>query len=140
MGFNRFKPHPDLTSFIECYWVVRDDDHATKREKIIPDGFTELIFHFGDTYRTNINGEWVEHSKYLLAGQISSCFFLENTGRSGIAAIKFKPTALTQLFGIEMITYTDKVVDLDSIAIPGMTCLKEIVLPFQDELSLKCKL
>ena len=140
MSFTRIQPDPALSSLIECYWVVESSDTEVSREKIIPDGFTEVIFHFGDSYRTNINGHWQTQSTCLLAGQISNYFYLENTGRAGIAAIKFKPAALTQLFGLDMSAYTDKVVDLETIAIEGLTALGAIVLPFNDEHSLASSL
>jgi hypothetical protein len=30
--------------------VIEDEEQAPNIQKIIPDGFTELIFHFGDPY------------------------------------------------------------------------------------------
>jgi len=136
MSFTRIQPDPALSSLIECYWIVESGDSKVNREKIVPDGFTEVIFHFGDSYRTNINRHWQTQSACLLAGQISSYFYLENTGMAGIAAIKFKPAALTQLFGLEMTAYTNKVVDLETTGIEGLTGLKAVVFPFKDEHSL----
>ncbi len=50
------------------------------KQKIIPDGFTEIIFHFGDHYRINLDGTWKKQGNRLLAGQISKFFYLENSG------------------------------------------------------------
>jgi AraC-like DNA-binding protein len=117
MSFHRFAPDKELERFIESYWLVNDDDPTPGRQKIVPDGFTEIIFHFGDPYRILLHHEWEMQAECLLAGQIRKHFFLENTGRSEIVGIKFRPTALTHLYGLYMHQFTDKVADLS--AVPG---------------------
>ena len=116
MSFQRFAPDKELESTIECYWIVNDDDTTPRQQKIVPDGFTEIIFHFADPYRIRLYDEWELQSECLLAGQIRKHFFLENTGRSDIVGIKLKPTALTHLFGLDMHQFTDKVVDLSTVS------------------------
>lgn len=82
------------------------------RQKIIPDGYLEMILHYGDPYQINIDGIWRTQSKYLLAGQLTHHFYLENTGQSGMIGIKFKPAAVHDLFGLEMFRLVNKVVEL----------------------------
>jgi AraC-like DNA-binding protein len=115
MFFKRFTPDDELQWFIECYWIVEDDDTISRQQKIVPDGFNEIIFHLGDPYRIRMYDQWQLQSSNLLAGQIRKHFFLENTGISRIVGIKLKPTALTHLFGLHMHQFTDKVVDLSSL-------------------------
>ena len=112
MFFRRVEPKPDLTQFIECYWIIGDEDTIPKKEKIIPDGFAEMIFHFGDPYRVKLNKEWELQSKSLLAGQIRHYFYLENTGASSIIGVKLRPTAITHLYQIPMHELTGKVADI----------------------------
>jgi len=114
MFFKRFAPDHELEPFIECYWIVEDDDTTPRQQKIVPDGFNEIIFHLGDPYRIRLYDQWELQSTSLLAGQIRKHFFLENTGGSNIVGIKLKPTALTHLFGLNMHQFTDKVIDLTS--------------------------
>jgi AraC-like DNA-binding protein len=104
-----------LRPFIECYWIVENGETAVRREKIIPDGFPEMIFHYGDPYKINLMGVWEVQSLSLLAGQIRKHFFLENTGRSGMIGVKFFPSALKHLYDVSMIQLTDKVVDLHAV-------------------------
>ena len=78
-------------------------------EKIIPDGFTEIIFSYGDVYKSKISGNWTLQSPNLLAGQLITFFYLDNTSRTGSIAIKLKPEALTQLFGFSMDQYLDRI-------------------------------
>nr|WP_068886758.1 helix-turn-helix domain-containing protein [Pedobacter panaciterrae] len=137
MKFTRIDPDPQLDHIIECYWMMQDDNPEPRMEKIIPDGFTELIFNYGSPYKAKTNGEWQLQTQNLLAGQISSFFFLENTGPTGSFAIKLKPAALTQLFNLNMDQYLDKIVDLDTFPNPELAAMKEKLLPFKNEHDLK---
>ncbi|MES2279325.1 MAG: helix-turn-helix domain-containing protein [Bacteroidota bacterium] len=137
MSFTRIQPHPDLAQLIDCYWIVTGDDAETRVEKIIPDGFTELIFHYGDAYRTDISGSWQIQPPHLLAGQISSFFSLENTGQSIIVAIKMQPAGLTQLFGLQMSDYTNQIFGLDAIPNHNIARLRQLLPPTADEQALK---
>src|SRR4051812_15605631 len=102
MDFRRIEPTGNASRAVECYWYVKDDDTTPVKQKIIPDGFAEIIFHFGDHYRINLDGRWKKQGKRLLAGQITKHFFLENMGRSDMLGIKLKPTAIAHLFNIPM--------------------------------------
>ncbi|SIN90855.1 AraC-type DNA-binding protein [Chitinophaga niabensis] len=125
MIFKRILPPPGLGRIIECYWIAESEDNRPAKEKIIPDGFPEMIFHYGDPYRINLHhGNWELQTQSLLAGQIRRHFFLENTGKSGVLGIKLQPTALAHLFDISMHTLTDKVADLSTLlTVPLQTLL-----------------
>jgi len=126
MFFKRINPHQTLEHIIECYWLIENDDPSPKKQKIIPDGFTEIIFHFGDPYRIKLSSQWQVQSSTLLAGQITRHFLLENTGQSNILGIKLKPTALTHLFNLNMSLLTDTVVDAKSVPRPEISILERL--------------
>lgn len=140
MNFIRLAPHSSLTAFIECYWMMQSDDPTPRIEKIIPDGFTELIFNYGSVYEAKTDKDWALQGANLLAGQIRSYFHLKNTGPTGSFAIKLKPAALTQLFNLSMDQYLDKIVEMETIPSPLLSTLKKKVLPFENEQSLKLTL
>ncbi len=127
MEYSRQNPDSDLSSVVECYWFVTNQDSTVMREKIVPDGFPEVIFHYGDPYRINLHGEWETQTKQLLAGQLTNHFFLENTGHAALVGIKFQPTALTRLFGVDMAPLTDRVVDLGSVLGDALIPLQQAV-------------
>ncbi|MBY0543661.1 MAG: hypothetical protein K2P75_09670, partial [Sphingobacteriaceae bacterium] len=83
MEFTRISPHPALAELIECYWMMYSDETMPIVEKIIPDGFTELIFNYRDVYQSQISGNWSLQTPNLLAGQLRSFFYLKNTGATG---------------------------------------------------------
>jgi len=116
MKFQKISPSENLRPIINCYWFIdSEDDHAVKVQKVIPDGFPELIFHHGDPYEINLTGKWERQSPYLIAGQIKKYFFLRNTGRSGIVGIKFMPASLTGLLGISMLSFVDRVIPIEEL-------------------------
>lgn len=115
MSFTRYEPSEANQDIIECYWIAEDDSTEEKIEKIIPDGFPEIIFHYREPYFIKLSDDWKFQAKQLLAGQITKHFFLKNTGVTGVLGIKMKPAALTELFNLHMSEYTDKVVELHSV-------------------------
>jgi len=115
MNYARISPEKGLEKIIECYWFADSADKLPRTEKIIPDGFPEIIFHFGDAYRINLHGTWQLQPRNLLAGQIKKYFYLQNTGASGMVGVKLRPSALAQLYNVDMAALTDQVVDLNEI-------------------------
>ena len=104
-----------LSRIIKNFWMVDSEGATTiKEEKIIPDGYPEMIFHYKESPFININGHWYKQGNYLLAGQIRNHFYLKNSGAVGTFAIKFQPSALTTLFKINMNDLTDKVIPFNS--------------------------
>ena len=127
MGFERIAPRTELTRFIECFWIVDDPDPSPVIQKIIPDGFPEMIFHFGDPYLIKLNTKWSRQSWSLLGGQMTNHFFLKNAGVSSILGIKFKPAALSLLFGVDMYALTNRVVSLKQLSHPDITALESLL-------------
>lgn len=116
MSFRRISPPAELGNIIECYWIVENSDPSPVEEKIIPDGFAELIFHYGDHYLIRLQDQWETQAKNLYAGQISRFFYLKNSGVSRVLGVKLKPAAFTQLYKVSAHIFTDKVVDLSTIS------------------------
>ncbi|WP_420386408.1 DUF6597 domain-containing transcriptional factor [Roseivirga sp.] len=113
MIYLKEEPSPALSPWIDCLWLIDSEGESTvHEEKIIPDGFTETIWHYGDAYEININGQWEKQSDFLLAGQLTNHFYLRNTGRSGMVGIKWKPQALHALFQTDMPSLIDRVIPL----------------------------
>jgi AraC-like DNA-binding protein len=132
MSFRRLEPHGNATRWVESYWIVENQDPTPHEQKIIPDGFPEIIFHFGDPYQINMSGRWEAQALSLVAGQIRQHFYLQNTGLSNILGIKLQPPALHQLFQIDMSDLTDRVLTLDQLKIPKLMDLESQVRQAQD--------
>ena len=127
MSFKRISPPKELSRYIECFWIVEEADPTPTIQKIIPDGFPEMIFHFGDPYLIKLKSKWSIQSSSLLGGQITGHFYLKNTGISSILGIKFKPTAVGLLFDIDMHSLTDRVVSLRALGHPDLKIIGNLV-------------
>jgi AraC-like DNA-binding protein len=127
MIFKRVAPTPNSASWIECFWVIQNDDPKQVTQKIIPDGFPEIIFHFGDPYEINLDGKWEKQARSLLAGQIRKFFWLRNTGKASMLGVKLNPSCLTQVFDFNMSEFTDRVEDMGQIKNPGLKELESRV-------------
>jgi methylphosphotriester-DNA--protein-cysteine methyltransferase len=115
MIFEYIAPPPELSSIVKEFWIYENDNSKPEVQKIIPDGYSEIIIHYGDPYEINSNGRWVTQSSMLYSNQISSFFYLRNTGKSAIVAIKLHPAAFSELFDMDVSQFTDQVISLDSI-------------------------
>ena len=128
MIYKQIAPRQQLSEFIKSVWLVDcENDNSIQREKIIPDGFPEMIFHYKDPYKSNINGSWRDQrDPYLIAGQIRNYFYLENTGYTGMFAVKFQPWALKTLFNVEMKSLTDQAVKIPPTLLKTILPIKNI--------------
>ena len=130
-------PSAHLRHLVKSIWMVDSDKETTiQREKIIPDGYPEMIFHYGDPYRANISGEWYIQEKYLVAGQITNHFYLENTGTSGMIGVKFQPWAVRQLFNLNMESIVNQAIPFPDHLFQTLNPLIEIAnshLHFEDK-------
>lgn len=115
MHYESFAPSDILKHLVKEYWIFENDDPSIQTQKIIPDGFSEIIIHYGAPYRINLSGRWDLQSSMLYSSQISKFFFLENTGRSGMIGIKLHPAAFYELFHKDVSEYTDQVLSLDEL-------------------------
>ena len=111
--YSTFVPEFRLQPYVECCWIVEGLDLT--EQKIIPDGFSELIFHFHDAYQ--ITDQKTSHIQPLsiVAGQLNSPIHLKPTGRSGVLGVKFKPTGMWKLFGCDMNELTNQTIFLDDV-------------------------
>ena len=115
MLFIKHDPPVHLAHIVRQFWIVENPDSAILQQKIVPDGFGEIIFHYGDPFRIRMYDTWEEQARMLISGQIRRYFYLENTGASAMLGIKLMPAAVYALFKHDMSTLTDKVLPLSSV-------------------------
>ncbi len=115
MHFESREPANHLKGVVREYWIFENPESETHEQKIIPDGFSEIIIHYGDPFEINNSGVWKEQERLLYSNQISKHFYLRNTGRSAMLGIKLQPTGFFRLFGNSQSEFTDKVISLNGI-------------------------
>lgn len=112
MQYHQLEEKGPLSNLVKWYWSVESEDTLPQQQKIIPDGYPELIFHSGDPYEINLGDGWRTQGGTLLAGQLTKYFHLRNTGCSAMFAIKLQPWAIRTLFDISVTKLTDQVMDV----------------------------
>ncbi|WP_424962025.1 DUF6597 domain-containing transcriptional factor [Ekhidna sp.] len=125
MRFESHLPSDPLKNLVKEYWVYENNDATPAEQKIIPDGYSEIIIHYGDPYQINMNGDWETQSSILFSSQISKYFFLRNTGKSGMIGIKLHPSAFYTLFQLDISATIDKVHSLDNLLTINLSALRE---------------
>ncbi len=115
MIFERIAPREELSRIIKEFWVYENPDNTPEIQKIIPDGYSEIIIHYGDPYLINLTGSWELQSRLLFSNQISKFFHLKNTGTSSMIGMKLFPEAGYELFHTDMSSYTDQVINLEEL-------------------------
>ena len=63
MSYRRIDPPNELCRLIECYWIIDNPDTVSVEQKIIPDGFPEIILHYGDPFMIRLGSEWELQSR-----------------------------------------------------------------------------
>lgn len=93
MDYKTFIPHPDLNGFVRCYWTLEAPaEIPAQKQRIVPDGCIEMIFHFGDLYKQHLpDGTNLIQPRCFVFGQITESLEIEPTGHTGIFSVRFQP-------------------------------------------------
>jgi AraC-like DNA-binding protein len=125
MEYSIFEPDPRLKPFLCYFWAITGSDPMP--QKVVCDGYSELIFHFADPYQIKINDCWHTQSMALAAGQIDQPVLLQPQGHSDIFGLKFTPTGLWRLFNLNMRLLKNEVVPLLDVMSPEIGDLQSIL-------------
>jgi AraC-like DNA-binding protein len=93
MDYNTFEPPSTLHTLVKCFWTLKSNiGDKLEKQRIVPDGCMEMIFHFGDPYKQYLSdGSVIIQPRCFVFGQITSPLDIEPTGRTGIFAVRFHP-------------------------------------------------
>ena len=111
MLFRQFQPSKELSGYIKCYWILECEYQPGLPERILPDGCTELIFHYGDSYSRLSEEGLTDQAKSLLVGQIKRAIQLQANGQTGMLGVRFYPWGLHALMGVPVSELTDQHID-----------------------------
>ena len=134
MNYQVYTPSPELRSFVKCFWTLEDDASETPlRQRVIPDGCMEMIFHYGDLYKQYFeDGSSVIQPRCFIFGQITSFIEIEPMGVSGIVSARFLPDGLSPFLDIMVSELEDKAVSLVDLFGEKGKLLEEKVLTATD--------
>lgn len=114
MDYHVYTPSPELQAFVKCFWTLDDNsDEPFTKQRVVPDGCMEMIFHHGDLYRQYFeDGTSILQPRSFVFGQITTYLDIAPTGRSGIFAARFLPEGLAPFLPVAVSALEDKAVDM----------------------------
>lgn len=97
MNYQTVEQSIKLSAFVTCFWTLEFPAASNpEKQRIIPDGCVEMIFHCVDLYKQYAGDEsFVIQPECFVFGQITTPLDIEPTGYTGIIAARFQPDGFT---------------------------------------------
>ncbi|WP_420830166.1 DUF6597 domain-containing transcriptional factor [Polycladomyces abyssicola] len=100
MRYREMQPIPQLRPFIRCIWYLeRTYDPSAPLETLWPDGFVQLLIHYGKYHLENHQNP-LPHGFFI--GPLTRCTRLYTLGRLRLFGIRCYPWGFSSLFNIPM--------------------------------------
>ena len=117
--FREYPVHAALAPFVKCIWSMESDQpvHDAPRERILPDGCVELVFHFHDPFRSHFaNGASALQPRSFVAGQMKNFLEIEPAGRMGLVAVRFHARGAYRFFSTPLSAAAAALVELEELS------------------------
>ena len=118
MIYQEYQPVEPLSDYIQLIWIAESespDDHYP-REKILPDGIVEIVFHFGDPFITyNAAGETLIQPQGFAISQMQKFIEIESNGAIGFVSIRFYPWGAHHFFETPVNEFIDNTIELNHL-------------------------
>lgn len=92
MTYQTIEPGKELSMLVKCYWTLDGPkEDIPYKQRIVPDGCMEMIFHYGDLYKqyTDDNNYLVQPRCFVF-GQLTAPLEIEATGITSIFSVRFQ--------------------------------------------------
>jgi AraC-like DNA-binding protein len=134
MDYKTYGPTEELAPFVKCFWTLEAPATATpEKQRIVPDGCMEMIFHYGDLYKQYMDATHaIAQPRCFVFGQITSALDIEPTGRSGIFSVRFQPDGFTPFATLPLKEMENRAVPLAKLFGQQGLKLEAAVLAAQD--------
>jgi AraC-like DNA-binding protein len=118
LRYEQFSPHGELHRWVECYWrLTGEAGLAPHPQRILPDGYVEIILHLGDPFlRVDEGTTAVRQARTLFAGQMIRPVRVMATGRTCVWGIRLHPWAAAAVAGMPASELTDRIEDAEAVA------------------------
>lgn len=103
------------------------------RQRILPDGCMEMMFHYGDGYQQFFeDGTSILQPKSFVFGQITSFIEVAPTGMTGIVSARFLPEGLTPFLDMPVSALENKAVSIKDVFGEKGTMVEKEVMAAND--------
>lgn len=135
MNYQVYTPLPELQPFVKCFWTLNDDD-VTKnpvKQRILPDGCMEMIFHYADLYQQYFeDGSSIIQPRSFVFGQITTYIEIAPTGITGLIAARFLPDGLGPFLEMPVSSLANKATAINDVFGEKGKLLEENVIAATD--------
>jgi AraC-like DNA-binding protein len=110
-------PPPDLARYVQMFWAATAEPGDPQQvERVVADGWCELIVHCGAPSRElGAPGTARRQPVAFLYGQLEHSLLIAPTGHVDLVAVRFTPTGVAALFGIDV-----RALDSSAVALDGL--------------------
>ncbi|MGH9972222.1 MAG: DUF6597 domain-containing transcriptional factor [Pyrinomonadaceae bacterium] len=119
MRYKELPPSTGLARYLECLWFVSDTDPSAAtpvREKVLPDGCLEWIFHLGAPFqRWTQAGQWEMQPRSFVVGELTQFLLLQPGGHVEIMGVRFRPGGAYRFLPLSLDTITDNTISTGEI-------------------------
>jgi hypothetical protein len=117
MHYQTYDPNPELAELVRCYWVLQAPAEAMpEKQRIVPDGCMEMIFHYGDLYRQyREDGSSIVQPLCFVIGQLTVPFEIQPTGATDIFSVRFEPNGFVPFTDMPLKKFENLAVPLAEI-------------------------
>ena len=105
MLYQEYEIAENLKPYVKVIWSMESDldvvDGPTTY--ILPDACVELVFHFGDPYKTTLSDNSISvQAQSFVVAQMKSFMTIQSNGKTGIIAVRFSALGAYHFFGVPM--------------------------------------
>jgi AraC-like DNA-binding protein len=101
MHHQEFLPPEELKDYIKCCWHnTRNSEEAHQTFEVQPDGYAEIIFHFGNGISISHNGNLMSLPSPFMMGLLNQPAVFHTKGRLEIIGIRCFPWTVFDLLGL----------------------------------------
>lgn len=124
-----YTPSAELQPYIKCFWSLEDEKQDEPvRQRVLPDGCMEMIFHYGDPYRQHFgDGSSIIQPRNFVFGQITKYIEIAPTGTSGVISARFLPEGICPFIKMPIASLENRAVPVAEIFGDG-TILEGLIL------------
>ena len=117
MNYQQYEPSLELQPFIKCFWSLKAPaSPVAEKQRIVPDGCMEMIFHCGDLYEQFLDdGKKILQPRSFVFGQITSPLEIAPKGASDIIAARFHPDGFSPFNSMPLSKMENKAISLNSL-------------------------
>ncbi|MBN1500346.1 MAG: AraC family transcriptional regulator [Spirochaetes bacterium] len=118
MNYQIRKPCRILSRYVKYYWILEDcqDYPCHNPFRVIPNGMTEMLFHFGGSYYCYTKGNILQKQPFIsLCGMKNTFFDVVAPSTTGFLSVVFKPYGSGVFFPFHFMEILNSSIDIENV-------------------------